>query len=143
MSRQAQAYLLALGLPAPAILLGVGPLIAMESDPGQFYPAALGVALWSYWTALAATLVLSAVLALGCWRRSRLWGLSHREQVAWSVFVLLFGPAAYVGFLLFRRWPSREPCSSCHAQVARDRTTCAACGTRFPDPAPRGIEIFA
>ena len=67
----------------------------------------------------------------------------EREQFAWAVFVLLFGLPAYVGFLLYRRWPIRQPCPNCQAQAPRDRVACAECGTRFPDPALKGIEIFA
>ena len=77
------------------------------------------------------------------WRRSRAFGLSRQGQIAWAVFVLLFGLPAYVGFLLYRRWPIREPCPICQTQVPRDRVACAECGTRFPDPALKGIEIFA
>jgi hypothetical protein len=77
------------------------------------------------------------------WRRSRSFGCPKQEQVVWVVFVLLFGLPAYVGFLLYRRWPIRQPCLSCQALVPRDRVACAECGTLFPDPSLKGIEIFA
>jgi hypothetical protein len=57
--------------------------------------------------------------------------------------VLLFGVLAFVGFLLHRRWPVREPCPACHARSARDREACSECGAAFPAPGLKGIEIFA
>ena len=60
---------------------------------------------------------LSAVLAVVAWRRSRSFGLAKRDRVAWVVFVLLLGLPAFVGFVLYRRWPIRLPCPNCHAQV--------------------------
>jgi hypothetical protein len=142
-SKQATDFLLALGLPAPAILLAIEPLIVMEDGQAQSYPAAVRATFRRYWPGLAAVLALSSVLALVAWRRSRGFGLSGREQAAWGAFVLFLGLPAYVGFRLSRRWPVRESCPSCHAQAARDRAACAECGARFPDPALRGIEIFA
>jgi len=77
------------------------------------------------------------------WRRNRAFGLCRREQVAWVVFILLFGIHAYAGYLLYRRRPIREKCPNCHSQSPRDRAACAECGRTFPDPALTGIEIFA
>ena len=138
-----QTVLLAAGIPAPAILLAIEPFMAFETDQVQSYPAAVAATLEAFWPSLLADLVVSSVLALIAWRRSRSFGLSRREQVAWGVFVLLLGVPAYAGFLLFRRWPNREPCPHCHVRSARDRATCAECGTRFPAPSLKGIEIFA
>jgi len=142
-SKQARAFLLALGLPAPAILFVVDLLIALGIDRIQSYPAFFLILLRSSGPSLLAVFALSAILAILAWRRSRSFGLAKREQIAWVVFVLLFGLAAYVGFLLYRRWPIRQPCLSCHAQAPRDRAACTECGTRFPDPSLKGIEIFA
>ena len=139
-----QAFLLALGLPVPAILFAIGLFLVIANDPPQSYPAAVTALLKDSWPSLLiAVLALSIVLAILVQRRSRAFGLSRREQIAWSVFVLLFGLPAYVGFRLYRRWPIRQPCPNCHAQAPRDRVACAECGMRFPDPSLKGIEIFA
>jgi hypothetical protein len=132
-----------LGLPAPAFLFVVEPLFLTRTDRIQSYPAAFIAVLGKLWPSLLAVVALASILASITWRRSRSFGLPRREQVAWLVFVLLFGLPAFVGFLLSRRWPIRLPCSICHAQAPRDRVSCAECGTRFPDPSPKGIEIFA
>ena len=139
-----QAFLLALVLPVPAILFAIGLFLVIANDPPQSYPAAVTALLKDSWPSfLIAVLALSIVLAILVQRRSRAFGLSRREQIAWSVFVLLFGLPAYVGFRLYRRWPIRQPCPNCHAQAPRDRVACAECGIRFPDPSLKGIEIFA
>ena len=138
------SLLFALALPAPAILLRDRAVIpdggrsGAELSGGVQCHRSNGYGLRS-WPSCA----LASVLAVIAWRRSRAFGLRRREQIAWTVFVLLFGFPAYVGFLLYRRWPIREPCPNCHAQAPRDRAACAECGTRFPDPALKGIEIFA
>jgi hypothetical protein len=142
-TKQVRASMAALAIPAPAILVVVDLLSVIGIDRVQSYPAVINAMLGSAGPSLFAVFVLSSVLAIMAWRRSRSFGLAKRERVAWVVFVLLFGFAAYVGFLLFRRWPIRQPCPNCHAQAPRDRAACAECGTRFPDPSLKGIEIFA
>ena len=139
-----QALLLALALPVPAILFAIGAFLVIAINPPQSYPAAVTALLKDTWPSfLIAVLALSIVLAILVQRRSRAFGLPRREQIAWSVFVFLFGLPAYAGFRLFRRWPIRQPCPNCHALPPRDRVACAECGTRFPDPSLKGIEIFA
>jgi hypothetical protein len=141
LDRQTLTYVLALGLPVPTIQFVVNLLIAI--DQTQSFPAALPVLIRNSGLSLIAVFALSSILALMAWRRSRSFGLLKRAQIAWAVFVLLFGVPAYLGFLFFRRWPIRLPCPNCHAQAPRDRTACAECGTRFPNPSLKGIEIFA
>lgn len=143
MNARARDILVALGIPAPAALLAAESFMAMAIDPVQDLPAALGAMLRRSWPLLVGVLALSAVLATITWRRGCAFGLSRREQTTWAVFVLLFGFPAGVGFLLSRRWPVREPCPHCHARSPRDRDACAACGTPFPAPSLKGIEIFA
>ena len=139
--KQAQAF--HLGVPAPAIVFFVDLILEFVVDQPRSYPAAVTSLLKDYGPCLIAVLALSTILAVMAWRRSRTFGRSPREQIAWSLFVLLFGVPAYAGFLLYRRWPSRLPCPHCHTRAPRDRVACAECGTRFPDPALKGIEIFA
>ncbi len=137
-----QVFLMALGLPAPAVL-PIGVFLMTELNPPRSYPAYVTAVLKDAGPSLIAVLALSIVLAILVQRRSRAFGLSRREQIAWSVFVILFGPPAYAGWRLHRRWPTRQPCPNCQAQAPRDRVACAECGTRFPDPSLKGIEIFA
>ena len=131
------------GLPSPAFLLVIEPLMLMETGPNRSYFAAIADLLRKLWPALLAVIALSSVLAMFAWHRCRSFGLQRREQIAWAVFVFLFGLPAFAGYLLCRRWPVRVPCPNCHARAPRDRSACAMCGTTFPDPAPKGIEIFA
>jgi hypothetical protein len=137
---QMQAFL---ALPAPAILFVLEPLIVMRNDRSLSSPAAFSALLGTLWPSLVAVVVLASILAVVTWRRSRSFGLPKREQIAWVFFVLLLGLFAFVGFLLHRRWPIRQPCPSCNARAPRDRVACAECGTLFPEPSPKGIEIFA
>ena len=135
---RAQLALMALALPAPAALIGV----ELGFDPAGLRrsPAALLRRTWPAW---GSALALAIVLAALAWRRARAFGLPGRERAAWAGFVLALGLPAFVGFLLHRRWPPREPCPHCRKPAARDRETCQECGTPFPAPAPSGIEIFA
>jgi hypothetical protein len=41
------------------------------------------------------------------------------------------------------RWPATECCVNCRKISPRDRDACLHCGTEFPPPALKGIEIFA
>lgn len=59
------------------------------------------------------------------------------------IFVLLFGPPGFLGYLFSRHWPARQACPACGASVPRDRPSCFACGSDFPEPAGKGIEVFA
>jgi len=140
---RALEYVLAVGLPAPAALFGVDLFSEMPFDETQSYPATLAALLRNSGPSLIAVLALSLILAVLAWRRSRAFGLSRKERTTCVLFVLLFGLPAYVGFLLYRRWPIRQPCPSCQARVPRDRGACAECGSGFPDPGLKGIEIFA
>jgi len=142
-SKQTQAIELALCVPAPAILFVGDLLIMIGIDETESDPPVLSALLKNSGPSLIAVLALALILAEMARRRSRAFGLSHREQFAWAVFVFLFGVPAYVGFLLHRRWPIRQLCPNCRALAPRDRVACAECGTRFPDPALKGIEIFA
>jgi hypothetical protein len=132
-----------LGLPAPAFLFVVEPLFMMSTDRTGSYPNAFIGLLATLWPSLLAVVALASILAFITRRRCHSFGLRKKEQVAWVVFVLLLGLPAFVGFLLSRRWPIRQPCPTCHSQAPGDRAACADCGARFPDPALKGIEIFA
>ncbi len=142
-SEQTRAYGVALALPVPAILFVVDLFIAIGIDRTQSYPAVFLVLLRNSGPSLMVVFALSSVMAIVAWRRSRAFGLAKVERIAWAVFVLLLGLPAFVGFLLYRRWPIRLPCPNCHAGAPRDRAACAECGTPFPGPSLKGTEIFA
>jgi hypothetical protein len=105
------------------------------------YSAALKSDLKELWPVLPITAIVSAVLAVLCFRRQRKYGLPWTG--VWILFVLLFGLPAYFGYLAHRHWPARLPCPNCGRRVPRDRPACFACGHDFPAPPPKGIEVFA
>ena len=131
------------GLPSPAFLAVIEPFFLMSIDRTRSYPAAIIDFFGKFGPSLLAVFALASILAVITWRRSRAFGLPRQQQIAWTVFVFLLGLPAFAGYLLCRRWPVRIPCPNCHAKAPRDRPACAMCGTTFPDPALKGIEIFA
>jgi hypothetical protein len=139
---QAERSLIALALPMPFVLVAAETFMPTVGR-AERHPASRRALLKQTWPSLLAVLVLSSLLAAVAWRRARVFGLSTRERAVWAAFVLLFGLPAFVGFLLHRPWPVREPCPACHARSARDRETCSECGAAFPAPALKGIENFA
>jgi hypothetical protein len=143
LTQQMGTLLLSLAVPVPAIVIATEPLFLMGIDPAQSYPAALLAMIKNSWSSLLVVFALAFVLAVLAKRRGRAFGLSEREQYSWAVFVFLFGIPAYLGFVLYRHWPVRLPCPNCQVRAPRDRAACAECGTRFPEPSLKGIEIFA
>ena len=83
----------------------------------------------------------SVVLAILCYRRHR--RIAERSSLLWALFVFLLGAPGFIGYELHRRWPVREKCQHCGAITPRDRDACLDCGTEFPLPPLKGIEIFA
>lgn len=139
-----QIQLTVAALPAPAVLVPVGVLVVLWGKSARVYPAVLRALLIKSWPSLLlSVLAVSCLLSAFAWRRAREFGYSRLERVLWAGFVLLFGLPAAVGFLVHRRWPVRAPCPHCHRRSPRDRDACAECGTPFPAPALKGIEIFA
>jgi hypothetical protein len=130
-------------LPVPVMLLVVEPLVVSAADQAPNNRAAIRAMTTQAWLVSTAVVVLASILAAAAWRKSRSFGLSQREQIAWVVFILFCGVPGYVGYLLHRRWPVRQQCPNCQVQSPRDRPACAECGTAFPEPALKGIEIFA
>jgi hypothetical protein len=141
-NESAAIAILGIAMPSPAPMLAAQALIAAPNRP-EGYAGRLAKQLRRAAPALAAVVLLSLGLAAAAWKRSAAFGLSRREQIAWTALTAVFGVPAFVGILLHRAWPAREPCPHCRANVPRDRIACEACGTPFPAPAPRGTEIFA
>jgi hypothetical protein len=138
-----ESALVPLALPAPLVLAFLEPLLIAQIDlvpeyrdgfsvmarEGQIYPCLVAL--------------LSLALAAFSWRRGVAFSLPLGERITWVAFVLLFGLAGYVGFLLHRRWPLREDCPRCHARTVLSSGACVDCGERFPGPVFKGTEVFA
>ncbi len=130
-------------LPVPAVLVAIEPFIVTGDGSSENFAAAFSASVKAHWPQLLGVFAVALVLAAMVYRRSRLFGLPKRQQIAWAVFVFLLGLPAYVGYLLHRRWPFRQPCPRCQRSAPRDRSACTECGDGFPEPARTGIEIFA
>ena len=134
---QREWRLLSIAFPAPLLY----PLVDLFVVTLFNQPSTLAQSLLeSAWPSLLAVLLLGLALSFSAWRRARTFGLPGTDQVAWAIFVFLFGLAGFVGFLLHRRWPLRTECPHCHARVPRDRPACARCKLPFPGQAQQGIE---
>ncbi len=131
--------------PVPGILVPglivFAPLAEMEMSETKTYGEGMRKALPKIWPALFVVTLLGIVLAVLTVRRQKRFGLGR--QKTWAAFVFLFGVPGYLAYLCHRRWPVREECAECHTQAPRDREACPFCDTPFPDPAPKGCEVFA
>ena len=100
------------------------------------------VRIWRYnWPGFGVTAILSAALAWLCRRRQRRYAQGGTS--AWMVFVFLFGPFGWLGYLWHRRWPVLAACPACGRAAPRDREACASCRAEFPLPDRTGAEVFA
>ena len=140
-----KAWLLALNLPAPiatvveATLFEPRRLVSWGQADG--YSHALAKT-WSYsWLSLVITCLVAIGLSWVCRRRQREHGAGWTG--VWMAFVFLFGVPGFAGYLFHRSWAARPACPTCGEEAPRDREACFACGTDFPEPAPKGIEVFA
>jgi hypothetical protein len=89
----------------------------------------------------AVIVAISLCLTIWCYRRHGLY--SEYGALAWAIFVFLFGAPGLIGYLLHRHWPVTEKCQHCGKITPLDRGACLHCGTEFPLPALKGIEVFA
>lgn len=131
--------------PVPA-LWGVAttvgfPVAYLRSGEAGSYPAALAKSFSDIWPGVLISLALSAVAVWLCLKRQRQYAAPWTRT--WAVFVFLFGIPGLLGYLFCRRWPPREECPACSQEAPRDRESCSACGAEFPEPPPKGIEVFA
>jgi len=93
------------------------------------------------WQLLLVLCAVSAVLAWFCYRRQRRMALPWTW--VWVGFVFVFGVPGFLGYRFHRRWPVLDNCHICGHAVPHDREKCSSCGSEFPTPAPKGIEVFA
>jgi hypothetical protein len=140
-----RALLRALRFPAPVatslIATVFDPRDLLDRDRASGYGEALSGSLAAWWPALALTCLLAAGLAWWCHRRQGQFAAPWTP--VWLVFVFLLGAPGLLGYLLHRIWSVRLSCPACGQEVPRDRESCSSCGADFPEPEPKGIEVFA
>ncbi|WLD14786.1 hypothetical protein [Planctellipticum variicoloris] len=92
--------------------------------------------------ALVVVWLLGAAAAFLTWRHSRREDAPLQEVYFWTAFVLLLGPAAYLGYRFHRRWPRQLPCPAGGHTLPADHFDCPTCHTAWPLPAMKGIEVL-
>ncbi len=137
----AEKWAISACVPAPIGVAGAVAKRVFEESPDAGWSTALGRAWTETWPAFATVSLLGACLAALCYRRQKRYALPG--TAVWVAFVFLTGLPGLLGYLYHRRWPVLEPCPGCTKPSPRDREACAQCGTEFPRPAPKGVEVFA
>jgi hypothetical protein len=142
---KSENWMVALVVPAPiAIVVGalaLGPMSYIEILGQTKYTDALGYSLMNIWQPFIAAIILATVLAWLCYRRQRRMALPYAWF--WAGFVFIFGLPGFFAYRFHRRWPVLDNCHVCGHAVPHDREKCSSCGSEFPLPAPKGIEVFA
>jgi hypothetical protein len=142
-----QIWSLGIILPVPLLedvyVTVIRPYRLPLYEPPPSYLGAVRRELADHWPSLLSTHLISAVLAVLCWRRQVKYRTDRAERIVWPLFVFLFGLPGWIGYRYGRTWPSLERCPDCGATVPRDRVDCAACAADFPLPQLRGTEVFA
>jgi hypothetical protein len=82
---------------------------------------------------------ISVPLAVCCYWHYRRY--CHTKAILWGTFVAITGVPGAIGYWLHRRWPANEWCRHCQRQAPRDREACYFCGTAFPPPPTRDIDL--
>ena len=82
---------------------------------------------------------ISVPLAVCCYWHHRQY--SHTRAIIWGIFVAITGVPGAIGYWLHRRWPANEQCRHCQRLAPRDREACYFCGTAFPPPPTRDIDL--
>lgn len=135
-----------LAVPSPATLtatvFGFAPYSMQQIDHitwseavARCFAAGAGPALIILW-------LLSLGPAILTFRNARSEAVAQREGLIWFVFVLLIGPAAYLGYRFHRRWPRRLPCPAGGHTLPADHFKCPNCHATWPLPARKGIEVL-
>ncbi|MGA2796739.1 MAG: hypothetical protein ABSE63_04095 [Thermoguttaceae bacterium] len=138
-------WTVALIIPAPiamgVVAVAVGPMRYIEILEQTKYSDALSYSLKNVWQPLVVVCIIAAVLAWFCYRRQRRMALPWTW--VWVGFVFIFGVPGFLAYRFHRRWPVLDNCQVCGQAVPHDREKCSSCGSDFPTPAPKGIEVFA
>jgi len=117
MGGEQPAWQTAVALPSP-LLCAINFAVTRPQQSvavGRFadFQDALAASLAEAWPAFLVVLVLSAVLAVAGYRRHVRYGQPF--AIAWASFVVLGGPAGWIGYLLHRHWPAIERCGQYRA----------------------------
>jgi hypothetical protein len=132
-------------IPVPLVCATVTavalPIAYLRSGKAGSYAGALATSFSDTWPGLLISLAFAAGAAWLCVRRQRQYAASWTRT--WAVFVFVLGIPGLLGYWFHRRWPVRAACPQCGGEAPRDRESCFACGTEFPEPAPKGTEVFA
>jgi hypothetical protein len=134
----------AFAVPAPVAMLFImvaGPMSYIDLKVETNYSSAFVRFLPNIWPQLLVVCILGTILAWFCYRRQRRMALPW--TCVWVGFVFLFGVPGFLGYLFHRRWPVLEKCHVCEHAVPHDREKCSSCGSEFPVPTQKGIEVFA
>ncbi len=147
-NNQQDAWLavVSLAIPSPATLtatvFGFAPYAMRQVDQttwsegvARCFAAGAGPSLIVLW-------LLSLGPAILAFRHARSEAVSQRERQIWFAFVLLIGPAAYLGYRFHRRWPRQLPCSAGGHTLPADHFDCPTCHAAWPLPAMKGIEVL-
>jgi hypothetical protein len=141
---KADGWKLAFAVPAPVAMffeMVAGPISYIELKVETNYTIPFVRVLLDIWPQLLVICILGAVLAWLCYRRQRRMALPWTW--IWVGFVFLCGAPGFLAYRFHRRWPVLEKCHVCDHTVPQDRENCSSCGSEFPVPAPKGIEVFA
>ncbi len=143
--REFPPWRVTLSVPAPLAVATVSTVLApsyfLWIGKDSTYLGALTRSWSEFWLPLGLICLLGGVLAWLCYRRQQRYGLPWTKT--WMVFVFLGGLPGVVGYYAHRRWPAIEKCPACGRAVPHDREACMDCGSEFPEPAPKGTEVFA
>jgi hypothetical protein len=85
---------------------------------------------------------LSLLLAVATFIWARRVYFPWRRALAWTCFVLAFGPPGFITFRLSADWPRFVSCPNCGSRRPIDTEDCPRCGADWPAPPTTGIEIF-
>ena len=114
--------------PLAALQFLIWPIALMRSptSPDYEFWHKLGQMFVDSWLPFSVVCLLSAALALWCYRHHQRF--SQRGAAAWAAFVFFMGVPGIIGYLLHRRWPIMEQCQHCRKESPRDRDACLHCG---------------
>ena len=107
----------------------------LESEPRQFpkadlYPWILAGGLFN--------LFLIVLMAM----RQRQFGESLWTIPVWSLLIMTFGLAGWLGYRFHRAWPPLVPCGKCKGKRPCNLPACPRCQAPFAKPQLTGNEIF-
>jgi len=131
-------------VPSVAAALAVTVVLAPAFDAlkgTRPFGEAVAASIPDAWPAVAVAFCISLVLLWLCRRRQQAYSLPGTGT--WMVFILFVGLPGYVGYLLHRRWPTRETCPKCRTLTAVSFEECSSCGAALSEPKRTGIEVFA